>query len=91
MKAAPRISSSCARPAHRHTASFEQSILYEESFSDRSRWDADYAAFARAKVRVAWSYRLDSQQVRDDAPHLLHAGDTLLGGAVYSCTASRSA
>jgi hypothetical protein len=63
--------------------SFEQAILYEESFGDVPRWDADYAAFARAKARLAWTTQRDSQQARDAAPQLLAAGDTLLGGGVH--------
>jgi len=62
---------------------FEQAILYEESYGDVARWDADYAAYARAKARLAWTAQRDSQQVRDAAPHLLVAGDTLLGGGVH--------
>jgi hypothetical protein len=64
-------------------STFEQAILYEESFGDVPRWDADYAGFARAKARLAWTMQRDSQAVRDAAPHLLTAGDTLLGGGVY--------
>jgi hypothetical protein len=62
---------------------FEDAILYEESFGDVPRWDADYAGFARAKARLAWKAQRDSQQARDAAPHLLAAGDTLLGGGVH--------
>jgi hypothetical protein len=64
-------------------SAFEQAILYEESFGDVPRWDADYAGFARAKARLAWTMQRDSQLVRDVAPHLLTTGDTLLGGGVY--------
>jgi hypothetical protein len=63
--------------------SFEEAILYEESFGDVARWDADYAGFARAKAKVAWCAQLDSQKVRDAAPQLLATGDTLLGGGVH--------
>jgi len=62
---------------------FEDAILYEESFGDVPRWDADYAGFARAKARLAWTTQRDSQQARDAAPQLLAAGDTLLGGGVH--------
>jgi hypothetical protein len=64
-------------------STFEQAILYEESFGDIARWDADYAGFARAKARLAWTAQRDSQIARDSAPHLLVSGDTLLGGGVY--------
>lgn len=62
---------------------FEQAILYEESFGEVARWDADYAGYARAKARLAWTTQRDSQQARDTAPHLLALGDTLLGGGVH--------
>lgn len=62
---------------------FEDAILYEESFGDVPRWDADYAEFARAKALLAWTTQRDSQQARDAAPHLLGLGDTLLGGGVH--------
>ncbi len=64
-------------------SSFEKAILYEESFGDVPSWDADYAAFAREKARLAWTVRRDSQQVRDAWPQLLQTGDTLLGGGVH--------
>jgi hypothetical protein len=64
-------------------SSFELAILYEESFGDVPSWDADYAGFARAKARLAWTAQRDSQQARDAAPQLLATGDTLLGGGVY--------
>ncbi|MGE5523890.1 MAG: hypothetical protein ACM3SS_09240 [Rhodospirillaceae bacterium] len=64
-------------------SSFEEAILYEESFGDVPRWDADYAAYARAKAKLAWTTQRDSQFARDAAPQLLAIGDTLLGGGVY--------
>ena len=66
-----------------HEAPFESSILYEESFGDVPRWDVDYSVYARAKAKVAWTTQRDSQCARDDAPHLLHGGDTVLGGAIH--------
>ena len=39
---------------------FEQAILHEHSVGDRSRWDADYAAFARAKAKESWTKRADN-------------------------------
>lgn len=62
---------------------FEQAILYEESFGNVPAWDADYAGFARAKAELAWRLQRNSQQARDAAPHLLAVGDTLLGGGVH--------
>lgn len=64
------------------TAPFEESILYEHAVGDREKWDADYAAFARAKARVAWRTGLDGHQVQELHPHLLAARDTVLWGSV---------
>jgi len=62
--------------------SFEQAILYEHSLGDRSAWDADYAAFARAKARLSWQTGLDSHAVQALQPHRLRTGDTTLWGSV---------
>lgn len=63
-------------------ADFDGAVLLEHAVGDRSKWDADYAAFARAKARLAWRTRRDGQQVQSSSPHLLREGDTLLTGAV---------
>lgn len=63
-------------------ASFEEAILYEHAIGDRERWDADYAAFARAKAQVAWKTGMNSHAVQELYPHMLGAGDTLLWGSV---------
>ncbi|OWW19773.1 hypothetical protein [Noviherbaspirillum denitrificans] len=63
-----------------HNASFEEAILYEYSVGDRSKWDADYAGFARAKARVAWRTGMDSHLVQELRPWLLEPGDTVLWG-----------
>jgi hypothetical protein len=63
-------------------SSFEEAILYEHAIGDRSRWDADYAGFARAKAQVAWRAGMDSHVVQALRPHLLAAGDTVLWGSV---------
>lgn len=63
-------------------AAFEQAILHEEAFGDRTKWDADYAAFARAKARLSWTHGLDGAHMQSAAPHLLRRGDTLLAGAI---------
>jgi hypothetical protein len=39
---------------------FEDAILHEHSVGDRSKWDADYAAFARGKARESWTTRADN-------------------------------
>jgi hypothetical protein len=69
-----------ARTPERWT--FEEAILYEYAVGDRSKWDADYAGFARAKARVAWRNGMDAHKVQELRPHLLTAGDTLLWGSV---------
>ena len=61
---------------------FDDAILAEHAVSNRSRWDADYAAFARAKAQLAWRSGLDGRTVQDARPHLLRHGETLLAGAV---------
>ena len=40
--------------------SLEDAILYEHSFGDRARWDADYAAYARGKAEAAWRSGADN-------------------------------
>lgn len=62
--------------------SFEEAILYEHAVGDRDRWDADYAAFAHAKARVAWRTGMDGHLVQELRPHLLTARDTVLWGSV---------
>jgi hypothetical protein len=63
-------------------ASFEEAILYEHAIGDRTKWDADYAGFARAKASVAWRTGMDSHLVQELRPHLLAGGDTVLWGSV---------
>lgn len=63
-------------------ASFEDAVLLEEDFGGRARWDADYAAFARAKARAAWQHRESGHALQALHPHLLRRGETLLWGAV---------
>lgn len=63
-------------------ASFEEAIVYEHAVGDRSKWDADYAGFARAKARISWKTGLDSHLVQTQRPYLLESGDTVLWGGV---------
>lgn len=63
-------------------ASFEEAVLYEHAFGDRTRWDADYRAFARDKARLSWLRGMDGHRVQTALPHLLREGDTLLWGSV---------
>ncbi|HET9652192.1 MAG TPA: hypothetical protein VFP36_08375 [Usitatibacter sp.] len=61
---------------------FEDAILYEQSYGDRARWDADYQAFARAKAQVAWRHQRDSHAVQSLQPWRLATGETTLWGSV---------
>ncbi len=66
-------------PAH---ASFESAVLLEHSIGDPTKWDADYAAFARAKARLSWTSGLDGKAIQAARPHMLRQGDSLLWGSV---------
>lgn len=61
---------------------FEQAVLLEHAVGDRTKWDADYAAFARAKARTSWEHGLSGHELQALKPHLLREGDSLLWGAV---------
>jgi hypothetical protein len=63
-------------------SSFEEAILYEHAVGDRSKWDADYAGFARAKALVSWRNGMDGHVVQELRPHLLRERDTVLWGGV---------
>lgn len=63
-------------------ARFEDAVLLEHAVGDRTRWDADYAAFARAKARVSWRSGQDSHRVQTARAHCLREGDSLLWGSV---------
>lgn len=60
---------------------FEEAVLLEHSIGDRSRWDADYAAFARAKAKASWEHRAGGHALQALQPHVLREGDTMLWGA----------
>lgn len=64
-----------------YNATFRDAILYEHAVGDRSKWDADYGEFARAKARVAWRTGMDGHKVQELRPHLLTAKDTVLWGS----------
>lgn len=59
---------------------FEEAVLLEHAVGDRSRWDADYAGFARAKARLAWNQG-DTHALQSQQPHRLREGDSLLWGS----------
>lgn len=68
-----------ARPGE---ASFEDAILLEHAVGDRSKWDADYAAFARGKAKASWEHGLSGHALQALYPHRLREGDSMLWGAV---------
>lgn len=61
---------------------FDAAVLLEHAVGDRSRWDADYAAFARAKAAASWRAGCSGHELQALAPHRLRSGETLLRGAV---------
>lgn len=63
-------------------AKFDEALLVEHAVGERDRWDADYAAFARAKARLAWESGLDGHRLQSALPHRLVDGDSLLWGGV---------
>ncbi|CAM3660916.1 hypothetical protein BOSP111201_18875 [Bordetella sputigena] len=63
-------------------ARFEDAILLEHAAGrDRADWDADYAAYARAKARTTWRLGRDTHDAATQAPHLLRAGDAGVWGS----------
>lgn len=71
-------------PALRHgDLPLDDAVLVEHCIGDRSRWDADYAGFARAKAALSWRHGMDSQAVQAQRAHLLGEGDSLLWGSVW--------
>lgn len=69
-----------ARPTE---CDFDAAVLYEESFGDTAKWDADYGAYARAKAQLSWRTGRASHSVLALSPHLLRADDvTVWGSAV---------
>ena len=63
-------------------STFDDAILYEHSIGDRTKWDADYARFARDKAKVCWRTGRDGHTVRHVMPHLLQKGDCGVWGGV---------
>jgi len=63
-------------------SSFNDAVLYEHALGDRTRWDANYGAFARAKAELSWRTGMDSHQVQQTKPYLLAEGDSMLWGGV---------
>ena len=63
--------------------SFEQAVMLEHCIGVRGEWDADYAGFARAKARLAWTHGMNGHAVQQSRPHALQTGDSLLWGSVW--------
>lgn len=63
-------------------ASFDEAVLLEHAIGDRTRWDADFAALARAKAELSWRHSMDSQAVHHTRAHALREGDSTLWGSV---------
>ena len=61
---------------------FGDAVLAEHAIGDRTRWDADYAGFARAKARVSWLAACGSHEVQSLRSHTLRHGDSVLWGSV---------
>ena len=61
---------------------FADAVLVEHAIGDRTRWDADYAGFARAKARLSWGHARDSHEVQALRTAQLRPGDSLLWGGV---------
>jgi hypothetical protein len=61
---------------------FGDAVLAEHAVGDRTRWDADYASFARAKARVSWLAGRGSHEVQALRSHALRQGDSVLWGSV---------
>ena len=60
----------------------QEAILLEHDIGERSQWDADYNAFARAKARQAWLHATDTHRLHTLQPHRLRVGDIAVWGAV---------
>lgn len=61
---------------------FDDAVLVEHCIGDRTKWDADYAAFARGKARLSWQHRLGSAELQASRAHALRLGESMLWGSV---------
>jgi hypothetical protein len=63
--------------------SFEDAVLAERAFGKpREQWDADYAQYARKKVRASWQCGVDSGSERTAAYWKAEGHDRPLAGGV---------
>lgn len=63
---------------------FDDAILVERSFGDVASWQADYAAYARAKTRLAWREQMTLRTLFAQHRERLREGDIRVEGAVRS-------
>jgi hypothetical protein len=61
---------------------FGDAVLVEHAVGDRTKWDADYAGFARAKAHVSWTRGRGSHEVQSLRTHALRRGESVLWGSV---------
>jgi hypothetical protein len=61
---------------------FEDAILVERSFGDPTRWNADYAWYARAKARVSFREQASLRKLVREHPERLRSDDIRVEGAV---------
>jgi hypothetical protein len=62
---------------------FREAILLEHGLGkERSAWDADYAAYARAKAQLSWRTQRDSYVVQTLTPQQVRRDETPLWGSV---------
>ena len=64
------------------TDRFETAILVERSFGDPTRWNADYAWYARAKAQVSYREQASLRTLLRDHPERLRDDDIRVEGAV---------
>ncbi len=60
---------------------FEEAILYECSFSDKSNWENPYDELARAKAKQAWRDGKGNMHKHLNAPATLSSGDVTFYGS----------
>lgn len=63
-------------------APFDDAILAERSFGEPARWEADYAAYARAKTQLAWREQTSLRMLFAEHPERLRDDDIRVEGAV---------
>jgi hypothetical protein len=61
---------------------FQEAVLLEHAVGDRSKWDADYASFARGKAKACWEHGMNGHALQSLMPYRLREGDSLLWGGV---------